>query len=229
MKHASEEPAGTAVARRQLDALTTRLEARALGWLAARTPRRVTPDHLTALGLLAMMAAGILYAASGSFPGALLLVNGCLALNWLGDSLDGTLARHRERQRPRYGFFIDHLVDAIGALCLLGGLAVSGWVTPGIAWALLIAYYLLSIDLYLAAHTLGTFKLSFGVLGGTELRVLLAAANTAAWLRPAVPVGGLELLLFDAIGVAAILALAATLVASGIGVSRRLARQEALP
>jgi len=217
------------VAQRQLEGFTSRVEGRALAWLAARTPRWVTPDHLTALGLLAMMAAGILYAVSARFGVALLLVNVCLALNWLGDSLDGTLARYRRRQRPRYGFYIDHLVDAIGALCLVGGLAASGWMTPAVAWALLVAYYLFSINLYLAAHTLGTFKLSFGGMGGTELRLLLALVNTAVWLSPGAEVLGREVLLFDAIGVSATLALAATLVTSGIGVSRRLARQEALP
>jgi phosphatidylglycerophosphate synthase len=218
-----------ALARRELQGLTSALEGRALAWLAARTPARIGPDHLTALGLAAMMGAGVLYALSSRFPAALLLVNVCLALNWLGDSLDGSVARYRRRQRPRYGFFIDHLVDAVGALCVLAGLAASGLMSPTIAWSLLVGYYLLSIDLYLAAHTVGTFKLSFGAVGGTELRLLLAAANTAVWLRPSLGLFGAEVLVFDLIGGAAVLGLAATVVSSAIGVSRRLAREEALP
>jgi phosphatidylglycerophosphate synthase len=222
-------PAAPVVARRELQSLTAPLETRVLAWLAARTPARVGPDHLTALGLLAMMAAGVLYAFSERLGPALLLVNVCLALNWLGDSLDGTLARYRRRQRPRYGFFIDHLVDAVGALCLVGGLALSGLMTPALAWALLIAYYLLSIDLYLAAHALGTFKLSFGRFGGTELRLLLGLLNGIVWLVPRVSLPGGDLLVFDVAGALATAALVGTVLVSGIGVSRRLAREEALP
>lgn len=222
----SERPA---LARRELQGLTSALEARALAWLAGRTPARIGPDHLTALGLAAMMAAGVLYAVSGRLDAALLLVNLCLALNWLGDSLDGTLARYRRRQRPRYGFFIDHLVDAVGALCVLAGLAASGLMSPTVAWSLLIAYYLLSIDLYLASQTVGTFKLSFGAVGGTELRILLAGVNTLVWLLPSIRVFGLEVLVFDVVGALAVLGLAATVATSAIGVSRRLAREEALP
>ncbi len=225
----SNKDSDIAISERELSGLTARLEARALAHLAARTPASLTPDHLTALGLLAMMAGGVLYAVSGRFVEALLLVNVCLALNWLGDSLDGTLARYRKRQRPRYGFFVDHLVDAIGALCMLGGLAASGWMSPALAWALVIAYYLFSINMYLAAHTLGTFKLSYGGLGGTELRILLAIANVAVYVKPHATVLGLDVLVFDAIGAGAVLSLAGTLVASSVGVSRRLAKIEALP
>src|SRR5262249_62190394 len=108
-------------ARRELDGLTAGVEKRVLPWLAARVPSPVNPDPLTALGLAAMAAGGLFYAAAARRPALLLAVNMALAVNWLGDSLDGTLARHRGRLRPRWGFYADHLVDVMGALLLLGG------------------------------------------------------------------------------------------------------------
>src|SRR5258708_33921345 len=129
--------------RRELKSLTAEPERRALLFLAARVTAAVGPDHLTALGLFAMLAAGAAYALSARWPLLLLAVNVALVLNWLGDSLDGTLARYRERTRPRYGFYVAHMVDALGALGLLLGLAASGWVTPSLALALLLASLLL--------------------------------------------------------------------------------------
>ena len=137
-------------AERHLAGLTARAEKRALLWLAPRTPGWVTSDHLTLLGLGAMAACGALYALAGRLPWLLLLVNAALALNWLGDSLDGTLARHRRVERPRFGFYVDHLADAFGALFVLGGLALSGLMSPLVAAAFLAAYYLLAIETYLA-------------------------------------------------------------------------------
>jgi phosphatidylglycerophosphate synthase len=200
-------------ARRELAGLTAPVEKRALAWLASRMPPWTGPDQLTALGLLAMIAAGAAYAASGGAAWLLHVVNLCLLVNWFGDSLDGTLARYRQRTRPRYGFYVDHMVDAIGVLALLGGLALSGHMGRGIAAALLIAYYLLSIHVYLATCVIGTFKLSFGPIGGTELRLLLAAANLALLRWPVVPLFGREYRLFDvlgAFGLAGILAALAT-------------------
>ena len=130
-------------------------EKRALLWLAARTPDCIGPDHLTVLGLAAQIGAGVFYALAAWNRYALLGVIACLALNWLGDSLDGTLARVRQRQRPRYGFYVDHMVDSFGALALMGGLALSGYMHPAIAIGLLIAFLMLSIQSYLATHALG--------------------------------------------------------------------------
>ena len=148
-------------------------------WLAARTPDRIGPDHLTVLGLAAQIGAGVCYALASRNRYALLGVIVCLALNWLGDSLDGTLARVRQRQRPRYGFYVDHMVDSFGALALMGGLALSGYMQPWIAIGLLIAFLMLSIQSYLATHALGEFRLSFWRFGPTELRILLAVGNLA--------------------------------------------------
>lgn len=180
-------------------------EKRVLLWLAARTPESVGPDHLTALGLLAQIGAGVCYALAARNRWALLGVIACLALNWLGDSLDGTLARVRQRLRPRYGFYVDHMVDSFGALALMGGLALSGYMHSGIAIGLLIAFLMLSIQSYLATHALGEFRLSFWRFGPTELRILLAIGNLALFWKPLVHFLGGTYRLFDvggAIGLA---------------------------
>jgi phosphatidylglycerophosphate synthase len=186
--------------RRELTSLTAEPERRLLLHLAARVPARIGRDHLTLLGLAAMLAAGAAYALSARWPALLLAVNVALVLNWLGDSLDGTLARYRQRTRPRYGFYVDHMVDALGALGLLLGLAASGWMAPGLAVSLLLAYLLLSVNIALAACSRGTFKISYGPFGGTELRLLLALANTAVWLWPRVALAGHAVMLFDVLG-----------------------------
>src|SRR5262249_20199363 len=142
-------------ARRIQQSFLANLEKRTLIWLAARTPAWINSDHLTVLGLLSMAGARASYWWSHSNPLGLLLVIVCLALNWLGDSLDGTLARFRDHSRPRYGFYVDHIVDAFSALFLLGGLALSGYMAPAVALGLLIAYLMLSVEVYLASYTLG--------------------------------------------------------------------------
>ena len=202
--------------RRELTSLTAEPERRLLLFLAARVPAVVGPDHLTALGLFAMLAAGAAYALSARWPLLLLAVNALLVLNWLGDSLDGTLARYRQRTRPRYGFYVDHMVDALGATGLLLGLAASGWMTPWLAVALLLAYLLLSVNIALAACSRGTFKISYGPFGGTELRILLALANTAVWLWPQVVVGGRAVMAFDVMGGLALLGVVAALARSAV-------------
>jgi archaetidylinositol phosphate synthase len=161
-------------------------ERRALLWMAARTPRWIIPDHLTGLGLAAQLAAGACYALSARNRYTLLGVIACLAMNWLGDSLDGTLARVRQQLRPRYGFYVDHMVDSFGAVALMGGLALSGYMYPSIAIGLLVAFLVLSIQSYLATHTLGEFRLSFWRFGPTELRILLAVGNLALLWKPRV-------------------------------------------
>lgn len=180
-------------------------EKRALLWLAAHTPECIGPDHLTILGLAAQVGAGVCYALAARNRYALLAVIACLALNWLGDSLDGTLARVRQRQRPRYGFYVDHMVDSLGGLALMGGLALSGYMHPAVAIGLLIAFLMLSIQSYLATHALGEFRISFWRLGPTELRILLAMGNLVLFWKPVVHLFGGIYRLFDvggAIGLA---------------------------
>jgi archaetidylinositol phosphate synthase len=209
-----ENNGGFDEARRELRGLTAAVEKKVLWWLAARTPAWITPDHLTGLGLLGMLLGGLAYWASADRPVWLHVVNVGLVMNWLGDSLDGTLARYRRRCRPRYGFYVDHLVDAFGALFLIGGLALSGHMSAGIAAALLIAYFLVSIDIYLATYALGVFKISFGPFGGTELRLVMMLANLALAAHPRLTLLGRPVALFDVMGAAAIAALALVLAVS---------------
>lgn len=160
------------------------IEKRMLLALAGRMPYWVNSDHLTALGLLAQVMAGVSYALAAVDRRWLLAVIAFLAVNWFGDSLDGTLARVRNRQRPRYGFYVDHMVDSFGAVALMGGLALSGYMHPYIAIGLLVAFLVLSIQSYLATYTLGEFRLSFWKFGPTELRILLAVGNLALFRWP---------------------------------------------
>jgi phosphatidylglycerophosphate synthase len=161
-------------------------ERRALVWIAERMPAWVKADHLTILGFAAQIATGVCYALTAGDRRMLLAAIVCLAVHWFGDSLDGTLARVRQQQRPRYGFYVDHMLDSIGAVAMMGGLALSGYMHPVIAVGLLIGFLLLSIQSYLATYTIGEFHLSFWHCGPTELRVMLAVGNLAlfrwAWV-----------------------------------------------
>ncbi|MGD0629281.1 MAG: CDP-alcohol phosphatidyltransferase family protein [Terracidiphilus sp.] len=188
---------GFAPAHRVNQALTASAEKRALEWLAMHAPRWVSSDQLTVLGLIAQIGAGLCYAWSRSHRSALLLVILCLALNWLGDSLDGTLARVRGRQRPRYGFYVDHMVDIFGAVALMGGLGCSGLVHWQVAMAMLVSFLVLSSESYLATYTLSRFELSQGFFGPTEIRILLAIGNLALMRSPYATIFGHRMLLFD--------------------------------
>ncbi len=201
-------------------------EKHALLWIAARLPEWVNSDHLTGLGFVSLVAAGGAYWYSKWHPLALLAVIGFLALNWFGDSLDGTLARVRNRLRPRYGFYIDHILDAIGTFFLMTGLALSGLMTPMVALAFLIAYLLLSIEIYLATYTVGTFHLSYWNFGPTELRILLSIGNLYALYRPDAQLGPYTFLVFDAGFAIGTAALAVILVQATVRHTVELYRQE---
>jgi archaetidylinositol phosphate synthase len=201
-------------------------EKRALIWLADRTPAAIGPDHLTLLGLISQIAAGACYALAAWSRLALLGVIACLALNWLGDSLDGTLARVRQRLRPRYGFYVDHMVDTFGAVALMGGLALSGYMASWIAIGLLIAFLMLSIQSYLATHALGEFRLSFWRFGPTELRVFLAIGNLALFWKPMVHVFGGVYRLFDVGGTIGLAGMSLMAVAFTLKNTARLYREE---
>ena len=164
-------------------------EKRLLVWIAQRLPRWINSDHLSALGLISMAGAGLSFWLSASDPslGAALVVL-CLFLNWFGDSLDGTVARVRDQQRPRYGYYVDHTIDLAGTAMLFAGLAASGFMSPIVATLVVAAFFLVSAEAYLATHARGVFRMSFLGVGPTELRVLLAAGAVAAidspWIRP---------------------------------------------
>lgn len=208
------------------ESFTSKLERKALVWLAARMPAWVNSDHLTLVGFAAIILACCSYAMARRHPAGLLLATACLALNWFGDSLDGTLARVRNRQRPRYGFYVDHLLDSVGALLLMGGLAASGLLDERIAMGMLAAFLLLSIETYLATYTMGTFQMSFWKLGPTEIRILLAIANLTLWFYPDETIPGLGYRLFDFGGVVAIAGMGGMLAISAALHAAQLYREE---
>jgi archaetidylinositol phosphate synthase len=219
-------PSHFQTAPRIQEAVTAKLEKKVLLWLAARIPSWINSDHLTLLGLAAMCLASASYVAARHNRVGLLLATLCLALNWFGDSLDGTLARFRNHQRPRYGFYVDHIMDSIGALLLMGGLAASGYLNERIAIGMLIAFLLLSIETYLATYTIGTFRMSFWKFGPTEIRLLLALGNITLWFRPEAKVPIVGYRLFDFGGIVAIAGMSAMLAIAVARNTTKLYRQE---
>lgn len=202
-------------------------EKRLLVWIAGRLPRWINSDHLTVLALVAMAAAGAAFAAARTWPAALWVVVLALAVNWFGDSLDGTLARVRRAERPRYGFYVDHVLDVISIALLLGGLACSGYMTPLVALVLLVAYLLVAAEVFLATAAHGVFRMSFLGFGPTELRIVLAIGTIALFRDPHVDLGPLgRYALFDVGGTAAAAGLLVALTAAIVRNTRVLARME---
>lgn len=215
--------------KRIQESISAGVERKLLRWFAEHLPAWVNSDHLTVLGSVAMLLAGASYALTRWHRWGLLAATFFLTVNWFGDSLDGTVARLRNRQRPRYGFYVDHLTDSLGALFLMGGLALSRLTTPWIAIGMLIAFLLLSIEVYLATYTLGSFRLSYAKLGPTEMRIALAVGNVVLFFRPSPRVLGGRYLLFDVGGVVAISGMLIILVVSAALHIARLYREERLP
>ena len=216
-------------ARRVNQALTASIEKRALQWMAERAPNWLTSDQLTMLGLSAQVGAGVFYALSRYNRHALLLVIVCLALNWFGDSMDGTLARVRRQQRPRYGFYVDHMVDIFGSVALMCGLGYSGLLHWQTAIAMLVAFLLLSSESYLATYTLSCFELSQGIFGPTEIRILLIIGNLALLRSPYSTLFGHKMLLFDLGGTIAAAGMFAMAILVTVRHTAELYRQEPLP
>jgi archaetidylinositol phosphate synthase len=215
-------------ARRINQALTASLEKRALQWMAHHAPHWLTSDQLTALGLTAQIAAGLFYALARYNRYALLLVILCLILNWFGDSMDGTLARVRCQQRPRYGFYVDHMVDIFGAIAMMCGLGLSGFLHWQTAIAMLIAFLLLAAESYLATYTLSCFELSQGIFGPTEIRILLILGNLALLRSPYSIIFGHRMLLFDLAGAIATVCMLATAILLTARHTAQLYREEPL-
>ena len=206
------------------------VEKRALIAIARRLPSFIHSDHLTALALVAMGLAGAAYALSRWDTRFLWLAVGALAVNWFGDSLDGTLARVRRTERPRYGFYVDHVLDIVGATLLFAGLAASGFMAPLIALALLIGYLLVSGEVFLATSVQGVFRMSFSGVGPTELRILLAIGTLALFGDPRVDVGALgRMRLFDFGGLIGVAGMAVTLAVNVVRNTTTLARLEPRP
>jgi phosphatidylserine synthase len=216
-------------ARREQTSVLAPLERLALQWLARHMPAWINPDHLSLLGLIAMFAAGVCYALSKQNPLMLHLVNLFIFLNWFGDSLDGTLARYRDRQRPRYGFYVDHIIDTFGAVFLIFGLALSGYMSERVAAPLLIVFFMLAINSYLAAYALGVFKISQWKMGPTEMRLLLVIGNLFLTHSAYTRMFGRRFLLYDVGGVIAMAAMALILLVSSIRNTHALYELERLP
>ena len=176
-------------------------EARVLEWIARRLPARVMPDHLTALGVLAALGIAAAYVLSNGDEAWLWAASALLVVHWLGDSLDGTLARVRRTERPRYGYYLDHLVDAFATAAIGIGLGLSPYMLLAVGLVIVIAYLILSINTYLETHAFGVFALGYGRLGPTEARLLLIAVNTLL----AVGLVGVGLLDVLGIGLAALM------------------------
>ncbi len=216
-------------ARRVQEALTAPVERKVLSWLALHLPAWVNSDHLTALGFMAQLLAGASYALAAWNRYALVAATLFIALNWFGDSLDGTVARIRNRQRPRYGFYLDHIIDTFGAASLMCGLAISGYLHWQVAIAMLFAFLVLSIEVYLATYTLGNFQLSYWKFGPTEIRILLAIGNMVLFFRPTVHVLGSPYRLFDVGGVISTIGMLGIMLISVVRHTVALYRLERLP
>jgi phosphatidylglycerophosphate synthase len=225
----SNHGTGFQSARRVNRSLTASIEKRALVWMAGHAPSWLTSDQLTLLGLSAQITAGVCYALSRYNRYLLLFAIASIALNWLGDSLDGTLARVRNQQRPRYGFYVDHVVDIFGSVALMTGLACSGFLHWHVAAAMLVAFLLLSSESYLATYTLSCFEMSQGFFGPTEIRILLVIGNLALLRSPYSTLFGHRLLLFDVGGVIATAGMLAMAVAVTVRHTTALYRAEPLP
>jgi phosphatidylglycerophosphate synthase len=170
-------------------------EARVLEWIAARLPTRVMPDHLTALGVLAALGIAAAYVLSNGDKTWLWAASALLVVHWLGDSLDGTLARVRKTERPRYGYYLDHLVDAFATAAIGIGLGLSPYMLLSVGLVIVIAYLILSINTYLETQAFGVFALGYGRLGPTEARLLLIGVNAL------IAIGVLGVGLLDVLGI----------------------------
>jgi len=206
------------------------IEKQTLVWIAHRLPRWMNSDHLSAIGLLGMVGVGGAFAAGGTYKWALPLVVVALAVNWFGDSLDGTLARVRNQQRPRYGYYVDHALDIFGTSVMFGGMAIGGSMSPVVAMALLAVYFAVMAEVFLATNARGVFRMSFVGFGPTELRVVLALGALALMRDPAITIAGAgPFQLFDVGGVVAIGGLTVAFVSSAVSNGRALYTEEPLP
>lgn len=185
------------------DILLGPLERPVLNWLAAKMPAWVTPDILTAIGVLGSLTIFSGYCLSNLNRYFLWL--SCLGflINWFGDSLDGTLARYRNIQRPRYGFFIDHIMDTASVVLIFLGLGLSPYIRFEVACLALISYLMMSILVYVRTYVNGEFKISYARIGPTELRLIAIAANILVFFigTQKLPVPLNAFTAYDAVGI----------------------------
>lgn len=203
------------------------LERPALQWMAAHSPAWVTPDVLTGLGVVGSLMCFGGYWLSGQNVLWLLLACVGFFVNWVGDSLDGTLARYRKIERPKFGFYIDHTVDAITEFLTIIGIGMSPFLRLDIAAFAMIGYLLMSTHVYIRTAVEGVFKISFGTFGPTEMRVIIVIVNIAIMLAEGwflTPIAG-SLLPFDVIGIALAVALSGVFLVTSMQHAVRLARE----
>jgi phosphatidylglycerophosphate synthase len=211
------------------DNLLAERERDVLNWICARLPSVVTPDHLTATGLVGALIICAGYLASRHHPAFLWVATVGLVVNWFGDSLDGSLARHRRIERPRYGYFLDHSVDALGGLLIMVGLGGTAYVRMDTALFVLVGYYMLCIFVFLNRQVTGKVQLSFLALGPTELRIGLIAVNVWMYARgqTAVTIGGQTLSGYDVALCLTGASFVGLFVANTLKLTRQLKREEA--
>jgi archaetidylinositol phosphate synthase len=215
-------------AEREPSFLLAKPEKRLLQAIARRLPSWVLPNDLTGLGVVAAAGIAVAYALSNGGNGWLWAASALLVLHWLGDSLDGTLARVRGIGRPRYGYYLDHLVDAIATAMIGIGLGLSPHMLLSVGTLLVVAYLVLSINVYLESQAVGRFSIGYGLLGPTEARIGLIALNTALalGLDLRMTVGGLGITVLDVAGIALAVGMLALLAVRARGNLRELAAAE---
>lgn len=173
-------------AKRELTFLLAKPERWLLRAIAAKLPYSIRSNHLTALGVVGAVGAGVAYALSAHQPAWLWAASLMLVVNWFGDSLDGTLARVRHAERPRYGYYIDHIIDAFSTAVVGIGIGLSPYVRLELALVLVVLFLTLAINVYLESAVFGVFKISYARIGPTEARIILILANALLVLGPAV-------------------------------------------
>jgi archaetidylinositol phosphate synthase len=223
-----DEPQKAVEATREPSFLLAKPEKRLLTWLGSRVPDRLLPDDFTALGVLAALGACAAYQLSNDSLGWLWVASALLVVQWLGDSLDGTLARVRNIERPTYGYYLDHLVDAIATAAIGIGLGLSPLMLLSIGTLIVVGYLILSINVYLESFAFGRFSIGYGLIGPTEVRLILISLNTVVALGAGLDfvVVDLRLTVFDAIGLGIAAAMLLLLVSRAVRNLRELAQRE---
>ncbi len=224
----ADEPAGAVAAEREPNFLLARFERRVLPALAKRLPRWVLPDDMTAIGVLAAFGVCAANQLSNNGNEWLWVASALLVVQWLGDSLDGTLARVRGIQRPKYGFYLDHMVDAISTAAIGIGLGLSPFMLLSIGTLIVVAYLILSINVYLESMAFGRFRIGYGLIGPTEIRAILIVLNTALALDLGLDftIAEVQLTVLDVIGLAIAGGMIVLLLGRAAGNLRTLAREE---
>lgn len=204
--------------------LLAKAERRALTWMCARIPSGVTPDGLTALGLLGAVVVFSGYVLSAVHPAWLFASIAGYVVHWLGDSLDGSLARFRKIERPDFGYFIDHSTDGLANLLILAGLGLTPFMRLDIALLALAGYLLLSVHAFLAAKVVGELRLSYLAAGPTELRLVLIGLTLAMFAFGAVPITTLGVTIFDVIVGSVALVLVILFIVQTLATAREIGR-----